>query len=58
MSRFTIRRKGSIMGTYPGKDEGEALDALAVDENYDDFADSCEKKKLKRDDYTVEKVEE
>lgn len=57
MPRYTIRRKGSIMGTYAGKNEQEALDAFAADEGCDDFADVCEKKNLKRDDHTVEKVE-
>jgi len=51
--RFTIWRQGLIIGTYPGKDEAEALDNAAKDEGFASFVDCNAKKSLTRDDYRV-----
>lgn len=58
MKRYTIRCRGTIMGTYPGETEDDALDAHARDEKHADFKARCVKLKLKRDDHTVTEVEE
>ena len=56
--RYTIRRQGMILGTYEGKTEADALDALAQDEGYVDFDECCMKMGLVRDNYTMMKVED
>lgn len=56
MNRYTIRRDGFILGTYPGATEAEALDAASRDEGHADFAAACAKHSVSRDNYKVEKV--
>ncbi len=58
MKRFTVRRQGMILGTYPGEDEDAALDRIAKDQGHDSFKAFCAKTGLKRDHHTVEEVKE
>ena len=68
MKRYTIRRQGTILGTYPGNTEAEALDACVSDGGvpsggkppgtYLTFDDFCEKTGLTRDDHKAELVKE
>jgi hypothetical protein len=55
--RYTIRRNGMILGTYPGPEEQDALDAIAREEGDADFKASCDRQRLRRDNYTLEPVE-
>jgi hypothetical protein len=71
MARFTIWRihfdppkpgmlpeqHAIILGTYEGKDENAALEALAKDEGDASFAAACKRRKNTRDHYKLEKVE-
>jgi len=44
MAKWTIEnsRTGMVMGTYKGATEAEALDAMARDAGYRDYAEACE----------------
>lgn len=54
--RFTLRHKGSIVGTHPGETDAEALDDYARSCGFTDFADLCKKSNTTRDDFKVERV--
>lgn len=62
--RFTIRRSGSLLGTYEGKShdeheaEAQAFDALAQSEGHESFQALCKATGLKRDDHSAEPVKE
>lgn len=62
MNRYTIRCRAtkngdfSLVGTFSGTTEAEALDASARDRGEPDFQTLCQKRGLTRDDHRVELV--
>lgn len=60
MSKYLITntRSGVALGVYEGNSEAEALDAMARDAGYSDYAECCEVAPASEGEIVVTRVEE
>ena len=60
MSKYLITnsRSGMDLGVYKGDTEEEALDAMARDAGYSDYAECCEAAPAREGEIVVTRVEE
>ena len=58
MTKFQIEQtaSGIILGIFEGNSEAEALDAMAQDAGYRDFAEACEVSPMGTDTLLMTKV--
>lgn len=52
------RKSGVILGVYEGDDPAEALNAMAIESGYEDYADLQSRVSAKSGDIVVEEVGE
>ena len=56
--RIANSTSGIILGTYEGETKADALDAMAIDAGYKDYATACEATESEAGELTITKIDE